>query len=110
MSAIALGAVVTGIGTMATLAAPGQCTVTGYDSFPCEVTLDGGGLTFGLPDGQTFAFALVAEGKGQAYRISPDAGPGRIPDDLGTFKAVEDEAGCWASTRDEFRFCVLVQQ
>jgi hypothetical protein len=91
-------------------AAPGQCTVSGYDTFDCDVALDGGGLTFALPDGQTFAFALVEEGEGLGYLIAPDARAGQRPDELGTFTPIADEPGCWAGERDVERFCVLVEE
>ena len=110
ISAIAVGAVVAGMVTMA-VAAPGQCTVTDFGSFDCDVVLDGGGLTFGLPDGQNFAFALVAEDEGLAYLISPDAAPGVRPKELGTYRPAEGETGCWISARDsDDRFCVLVAE
>ena len=91
-------------------AAPGQCTVSGYDTFDCDVALDGGGLTFALPDGQTFAFALVEEGEGLGYLIASDARAGQRPDELGTFTPIADEPGCWAGGRDVERFCVLVEE
>lgn len=90
-------------------AAPGQCTVSGYDTFDCDVAMDGGGLTFTLPDGQTFAFALVEENEGLGYLIAPDARPGQRPDELGSFTPAEGEPGCWLGERDIDRFCVLVQ-
>ena len=98
-------------GAMVTLAAaaPGQCTVTGYDTFDCEVALDGGGLTFTLPDGKTFAFTLAEDGVGSAFLIEADAGPGQVPDELRDFQPVEGQPGCWARG-DEFEFCVLVEQ
>ena len=98
-------------GAMATLvaAAPGQCTVTGYDTFDCDVALDGGGLTFVLPDGRTFAFTLIEEGVGTAFLIDADAEPGQRPEELREFRAVESRPGCWARDED-YEFCVLVQQ
>ena len=98
-------------GGMVTLAAgaPGQCMVSGYGTFDCDVTLDGGGLTFALPAGETFAFTLTGEDVGTAFLIAADARPGQVPDDLGPFHAVADKAGCWA--QDEgVEFCVLVEQ
>lgn len=92
------------------VAAPGQCEMTGYDSFDCDVIVDGGGLTFGLPDGQIFAFALVNDQEGQAYRIAADAVPGQRPVELGTFVPAENEPGCWMGTRSELKFCALVVQ
>ena len=98
-------------GAMVTVAsaAPGQCTVTGYDTFDCDVALDGGGLTFALPDGKTFAFTLVEEGVGTAFLIEADAAPGQPPEELREFRASEDRPGCWARGED-FEFCVLVEQ
>lgn len=90
------------------LAASGQCFLTGYDMFDCEVTTDGGGLTFGLPDGQTFAFALTSEDQGEGYRIAADARPGQPPVGLGTFVSLTDEPGCWQAERGETRFCAMV--
>ena len=102
---------VAGVGAMVTLAAaaPGQCTVTGYDTFDCDVALDGGGLTFGLPDGRIFAFTLIEEGVGMAYLIDADAAPGERPDELREFRAVDGKPGCWAR-KENYEFCVLVQQ
>lgn len=98
-------------GTMVTLAAaaPGQCTVTGYGTFDCDVALDGGGLTFGLPDGKTFAFTLVEEGVGTAFLIEADARPGQPPEELRAFHSVAGKPGCWARGED-YEFCVLVEQ
>lgn len=100
-------------------AAPGQCLVTGYETFPCDVALDGGGLAFDLPDGQTFAFALIEPELGVAYidrnteGYDDDTGENYQyvrPKELGEFRPVAGEAGCWASTGDDFRFCVLVEK
>lgn len=90
------------------VAAPGECSLTGYDTFDCDVALDGGGLTFALPDGKIFAFTLISEGVGTAFLISPDAAPGQRPEELRTFSAIESEPGCWARDEDT-RFCVMVQ-
>ena len=90
-------------------AAPGQCTVTGFDTFDCDVALDGGGLTFALPDGTTFAFTLIEEGVGTAFLIAADAEPGQRPEELREFRAVDGQPGCWARDED-YQFCVLVQQ
>jgi hypothetical protein len=102
---------VAGCGAMVSLAAaaPGQCMVSGYDTFDCDVALDGGGLTFTLPDGQIFAFTLIEEGVGMAYLIDPKAAPGQRPAELREFRAVAGEPGCWARDED-YQFCVLVQQ
>ena len=91
-------------------AAPGLCEMTGYDSFACDVVVDGGGLTFSLPDGQVFAFALTADNSGQGYRIAAEPKPGQLPVELGEFAPVEGEPGCWFGGRDEIRFCAMVQQ
>lgn len=93
----------------AAFAAPAQCEVTGYGTFDCDVALDGGGLTFGLPDGRTFAFALTEADAGLAYLIEADARPGQRPDELRQFRAVDGEAGCWARDAD-YRFCVLLKE
>lgn len=90
-------------------AAPGQCTVTGYDTFDCEVALDGSGLTFALPDGSIFAFAIDDEGAGTGYLVAPAGAAGSLPDEIRGLDAVEGKPGCWARD-DEFEFCVLIQQ
>lgn len=84
--------------------------MTGYDTFECDVTVDGGGITFGLPDGQTFVFAHVADGEGLGYLIPADAKPGRSPQELGTFKPVEGESGCWAGGKDDMKFCAAISE
>jgi len=90
------------------LAAPGQCSLTGYDAFECDVETDGGGLTFSLPDGQIFAFALTDENEGLGYRIPTDATPGQRPLELGAFAPVPAEPGCWQAERNETKFCASV--
>jgi len=100
VGALVWGAMVTMAG-----AATGQCSVTGYGTFDCDVTLDGGGLTFDLPDGQTLAFALTEADLGVAYLISADAAPGALPTELHEFRPIEGEAGCWESTRADYKFC-----
>jgi hypothetical protein len=107
--AAALGLAAAGVMAGAAWAAPGQCMVSGYETFPCEVAVDGGGVTFGLPDGQVFAFALTAADEGQGYLIAADAGPGQPPDSLGRFTRVPGEDGCWMHDED-LQFCVLVEQ
>lgn len=104
-----VAAAATGAMTTLAMAAPGQCTVTGYHTFDCDVALDGGGLTFSLPDGKIFAFTLIEEGVGTAFLISPDAAPGQRPEELREFNAVDGRPGCWARD-EEFSFCVLVEQ
>ncbi len=98
-------------GAMVTLAqaTPAQCTVTDYGQFDCDVALDGGGLTFNLPDGRTFAFTLTEKDRGVAFLIEADAKPGQPPQELHEFKAVDGKAGCWARN-DAYEFCVLVAQ
>lgn len=91
-------------------AAPGQCSMTGYDTFQCDVTVDGGGLTMGLPDGRTFVFVHEADGEGLGFLIAADARPGQSPQELGRFSPVEGEPGCWVGAKDETRFCAAVQQ
>jgi len=90
------------------LAVSGQCSLTGYDEFDCEVETDGGGLTFALPDGQTFAFAVVEENEGLGYLLAADAKPGQLPEELGTFTQLADEPGCWQAERNDTKFCALV--
>ena len=90
------------------LAVSGQCSLTGYDEFDCEVETDGGGLTFALPDGQTFAFAVVEENEGLGYLLAADAKPGQLPEELGTFTPLADEPGCWQAERNDTKFCALV--
>ena len=97
-----------GLMTVMASAAPGQCSVTGLDTFDCEVVLDGGGLTFDLPDGRTFAFAVMEEGQGTGYLIAADAAPGSLPNALPGLVAVEGKPGCWA--RDDFEFCAMIEQ
>jgi hypothetical protein len=91
-------------------AAPGQCSFTGYDSFDCTVELDGGGLAFALPDGDTFVFAATGDGQGNGYRIPAGTGPGRPPVELGRFDSLGDEPGCWQSPQADIKFCVLVEE
>lgn len=89
-------------------AAPGQCQVTGYGDFPCEVNVDGGGITFALPDGQTFVFAHEADGEGQGYLIDAEPQPGRYPKELGRFAPVTGPEGCWYGEKDDITFCALL--
>jgi hypothetical protein len=113
-----VGAAVVGLaGSVA--AAPGECMVSGYGTFACDVTLDGGGFTFELPDGQTFAFYLDSEELGVAYIDGNSQAGDRDgtdyrfvrPRELGEFRPVANVPGCWLSKADEeFRFCVFVVQ
>lgn len=91
-------------------AAPGQCSFTGYDSFDCDVTADGGGITFALPDGQVFVFAHVADGQGIGYLGAAEPRPGSYPAELGIFEPVAGEDGCWLGARDDIRFCAALLQ
>lgn len=88
-------------------AAPGQCSVTGYDTFDCDVTVDGGGITFTLPDGQNFVFAHVADGAGIGYLGTEGQ---RYPQDLGAFLPIEDEPGCWLGEKANIKFCAALLQ
>jgi len=90
------------------LAASGQCSLTGFDTFDCDVEMDGGGLTFALPDTQVFAFALVEADEGLGYLIAADATPGERPDELGTFLPLAAEPGCWFAEAKEIKFCAMV--
>ena len=91
-------------------AAPGQCSMTGYGSFDCDVTADGGGITFVLPDGQTFVFAHMADGEGPGYLLPAEARPGRYPTELGVFRPVEGKDGCWLGDKDAITFCAALVQ
>tara|TARA_R110002020_G_scaffold14062_16_gene50000 strand:+ start:373 stop:699 length:327 start_codon:yes stop_codon:yes gene_type:complete len=88
-------------------AEPGQCSATGFETFDCELARDGGGLTFALPDGQVFAFALVSENEGLGYLGAPDA---LYPAELGTMTPAPDAPGCWVGGKDGFAFCAQVAQ
>ena len=91
-------------------AAPGQCSMTGYDDFACDVAVDGGGISFALPDGQVFVFVHEASDQGFGYRIADVAEPGDRPDELGMFAPVDGEPGCWFGPKDEITFCAAVEQ
>ncbi|MFD1251413.1 MULTISPECIES: hypothetical protein [Devosia] len=105
-AALAFGLALAGVAN----AAPGQCSMTGFDSFDCDVVVDGGGITFDLPDGSTFVFAHVADGAGLGYRIAPEARPGQLPEELGAFAPIEAEPGCWLGDKDNLKFCAAVLQ
>lgn len=92
------------------MASPGQCSMTGFGDFQCEVNVDGGGLTFALPDGQSLVFAHVADGEGLGYLIPAQSEPGQRPKELGMFAPVEGQAGCWFGPKDEISFCVAIEQ
>jgi hypothetical protein len=91
-------------------AAPGQCTMTGFDDFACEVNVDGGGITFDLPSGETFVFAHVANGEGLGYLISAEPQPGARPEELGSFVPMNGQDGCWFGEEDEITFCAALVQ
>jgi hypothetical protein len=110
LGAAVLGAVVAGMMAVAAVAASGQCTFADCGTFDCDVTVDGGGLTFGLPDGKTFVFAQIEDGEGLGYLIGADAKPGARPKELGELAPVDGEAGCWESTDRDYKFCVLVEE
>ncbi|WIY51751.1 hypothetical protein O9Z70_09650 [Devosia sp. YIM 151766] len=91
-------------------AAPGQCSMTGYGSFDCDVTADGGGITFALPDGQVFVFAHLADGAGLGYLNPAEPESSRYPAELGAFLPVEGEDGCWLGEKDSVKFCAALMQ
>jgi hypothetical protein len=91
-------------------ATPGQCSVTGYDTFDCDVDVDGGGLTFTLPDGQIFVFAHEADGAGLGYLLPSDAQPGSRPEELGAFLPVDGKPGCWFGAEDDIEICASLSQ
>lgn len=84
--------------------------MTGYDAFDCDVTVDGGGITFALPSGETFVFAHEANGEGLGYLLDAEPEPGRYPTELGRFAPVEGEAGCWFGAKDDITFCAALEQ
>jgi hypothetical protein len=92
------------------MAVPGQCSMTGFGEFPCDVVVDGGGLTFALPDGRALVFAHSGDGQGQGYLIAADAERGQRPEELGMFVPVENELGCWNGAQDEITFCAATAQ
>lgn len=92
------------------VAAPGQCSMTGYGEFACDVNVDGGGITFALPDGETFVFAHEADGVGLGYVIPADPQPGRRPSELGRFVPVTGQPGCWLGDDDAITFCASLEQ
>lgn len=91
-------------------AAPGQCSMTGYGDFACDVSVDGGGISFALPDEQVLVFAHQANSEGFGYLIESEATPGSRPDELGAFVPVDGEPGCWFGAEDEIKFCAALEQ
>ena len=91
-------------------AAPGQCSMTGHGDFACDVDVDGGGITFALPSGETLVFAHEADGEGLGYLIPAEPQPGRYPEELGRFVPVEGQEGCWFGAEDEITFCAALEQ
>lgn len=91
-------------------AAPGECSITGYNDFPCDISVDGGGITFDLPDGETFVFVHGGDDQGMGYLIPAQSDPGDRPRELGNFEPVHGEAGCWFGERDEITFCAALEQ
>lgn len=91
-------------------AAPGQCQMTGYGDFPCDVNVDGGGITFAVPSGETFVFAHESDGEGLGYLIEAEPKPGRYPKELGRFAPVAGQDGCWFGDKDDITFCALLVQ
>ncbi|MCS6760292.1 MAG: hypothetical protein MO852_16210 [Candidatus Devosia euplotis] len=92
------------------MAEPGQCKVSGFGAFDCDLARDGSGLTFAFPDGHVFAFALVGEGEGLAYLSPADVAPGAYPTELGRMMPASDAPGCWVGGKGGFVFCVQVAQ
>ncbi len=88
-------------------AEPGQCSVSGWGTFDCDVVVDGGGLSFALPDGAVWAFTLTEAEIGLGYLVPPDGAPGKRPRPQGEFRPVADKPGCWANV-DNLEFCALV--
>lgn len=84
--------------------------MTGQGEFACDVNVDGGGITFVLPSGETFVFAHEADGQGLGYLIPAEPQPGRIPEELGHFVPLDDQAGCWFGEKQEITFCAALEQ
>lgn len=81
--------------------------MSGFEIFDCEIARDGAGVTFALPDGRVFSFALVSETEGQGYIGEADA---PYPEELGTMTPADDAPGCWVGGKDGFAFCAQVAQ
>lgn len=91
-------------------AAPGQCSMTGYGEFACDVTVDGGGITFALPSGETLVFVHEADGEGPGFLMAAEPQPGRGPRELGRFAPAEGQDGCWFGAKDDITFCAALEQ
>lgn len=91
-------------------AAPGQCSMTGYGEFACDVNVDGGGITFSVPGGETFVFVHEANGEGAGFLIPAEPTPGRRPAELGRFAPAEGQPGCWFGDKDDITFCAALEQ
>ena len=100
-------ALIWGVLTGIALAEPAQCSVAGFDTFDCDLARDGGGLTFALPDGEVFSFALVSETEGLGYLAAADA---LYPAELGIMTPAVDAPGCWVGGKDGFAFCAQVAE
>lgn len=108
LTGVALGA---GLALAApALGAPGQCSMTGYESFACEISADGGGITFTLPDGQFFAFVHTGDGEGPGYLTPADPTPGHSPRLLGSFAPAMAAPGCWRDAERDITFCAAIEQ
>jgi hypothetical protein len=107
---ILVGALIWGAMAAMASAAPGQCVVRDGAAFDCDVAVDGSGLTFALPEGDVFSFALIEDGVGMGYLTAADAAPGASPLELGRMTPAPDKPGCWVGGRDDFSFCAQVAQ
>lgn len=92
------------------LGASGECSFTGFDSFACDVAVDGGGITFELPSGDVFVFAHEGDEVGLGYLIAANSQPGRSPNQLGRFMPMAHEDGCWYAPEKEITFCARIAE
>lgn len=92
------------------LGASGECSFTGFDSFACDVAVDGGGITFELPSGDVFVFAHEGDEVGLGYLIAANSQPGRSPTQLGRFMPMAHEDGCWYAPEKEITFCARIAE
>lgn len=97
-------------GLMASVAQaePAQCSVTDFGTFDCNLARDGAGLTFLLPNGQVFAFALTGDGEGSGYLGPSPQAPEAAPIELGRMTPAIGAPGCWVGGKNGFAFCVQV--